>query len=129
MTKKIIKKMLVVSLSSMILCGTIAFSSNAWGQSYYDPDAVSLGQGTTGTYSTDHNESNASFEGTATSTSTANYTVKLTVDGSLAGTRYLPANGTKKVTWSGLLRDHNITWKLYNGGGTTLVSKRTYATY
>ena len=43
--------------------------------------------------------------------------------------RQLNPNGTQKVYWGSLLRDRTITWKLYNGGGTTLVQSRSYSTY
>lgn len=127
--KKIISRMLVLSLSSMILCGIFTFASNAYGQSHYDPTPITLGNGTTGTYSTGNSEKNASFKGTSTSTSSTRYTVKLSVSGSTTTERTLISNGTQTVYWSGLLRDRTFTWRLYNGGGNTIVKNRDYSTY
>lgn len=129
MMKKMISKLLVVAMSSSLLCGIFTFSSNAWGQSSYQPTAITLANGTTGTCSLSNSEKNASYSGTATSTSSKRYTVKLSVSGSTTTNRTVTSNGTQTVYWSGLYRDRTFTWKLYNGGGNTIVKSRTYATY
>lgn len=118
-----------MTVISVLVCGTISASSYAWSQRYYDPSTIQLGNGTTGTYSTTNSEKNAYFQGTATSTSKTKYTVKLSVSDSTTTSRALNPNTTQTVYWTGLYRDRTITWKLYNGGGTTLVSSRAYSTY
>lgn len=118
MKKQILK--ITTSVVLLLMVCAIPLSVSAYNQVYRPSGTVSLNAiGSTGSATLDMSESYARYSGTAQSTSSNSYTVTVSASGMTTKEGKANPNGSAILRWSSVLRDRQLTFRLYNGGETT----------